>query len=126
LVVLDEIQRLPSLFELLRVLADRPRTPARFLLLGSASPRLVKGVSETLAGRVAFIEMGGFGLREAGEKHYRRLWLRGGFPRAFMASGESASLTWRQNSAERKRKSRAVFAHGVPGRRYTCLWPLLS
>src|SRR5690349_3271924 len=66
LVVIDEIQRLPGLFETLRPLADRPATAARFLILGSASPALVRGVSESLAGRVAFVDLAGFDLRETG------------------------------------------------------------
>lgn len=93
LVVLDEIHRLPEVFPLLRTLADRPRTPARFLVLGSASPHLLRQTSETLAGRVAFHELGGFGLREVGQPE--RLWLRGGFPRSFLAASEPASRRWR-------------------------------
>lgn len=76
----------------LRVLADRDPLPARFLLLGSASPDLVKGVSDSLAGRVAFVDMGGFDLGEVGEDAQRRLWLRGGFPRSFLAEIEVVSL----------------------------------
>src|SRR6266404_5092594 len=72
LVVIDEIQRLPRLFETLRVLADRPRTPARFLILGSADPRLVRGVSESLAGRVSHVDIGGFDLSEIGADNLRR------------------------------------------------------
>ena len=86
LVVIDEIQRKPGLFEYLRVLADRPRRRARFLVLGSASPDLVRGVSETLAGRVRLIEMGGFSLEEAGVPGGRKLWLRGGFPRSYLSA----------------------------------------
>ena len=93
LVVLDEIHRLPDVFPLLRVLADRPRTPARFLVLGSASPALLKQTSETLAGRVAFHELGGFGLREISD--LERLWLRGGFPLSYLARSEAASRRWR-------------------------------
>ncbi len=85
LVVIDEIQRQPELFTALRVLADRPRSRARFLLLGSASPALVRGVSESLAGRVGFVDLMGFDLGEVGEKKWRKLWLRGGFPRSFLA-----------------------------------------
>jgi predicted AAA+ superfamily ATPase len=80
LVVLDEVQRAPELFPALRVLLDRPEIPARFLLLGSASPHLVKGVTETLAGRVAFLEMQGFHLDEVGEGALAALWEKGGFP----------------------------------------------
>ena len=97
LVVIDEIQRMPSLFETLRVLVDRPSCDARFLLLGSASPRLVKGVSESLAGRVGLVDLGGFDLRETGVGVWRRLWNRGGFPRSFLARGARASSLWRRN-----------------------------
>ena len=99
LVVLDEIQRLPRLFEVLRVLADDPRTTARFLILGSASPDLVRGVSETLAGRVTFVDLGGFTADEVGLDAVSELWLRGGFPRSFLAADGDASLGWRQDFA---------------------------
>ena len=99
LVVLDEIQRLPELFEIVRVLADDPNTPARFLILGSASPDLVRGVSESLAGRVTFIDLGGFGADEVGIGAVPELWLRGGFPRSFLAADTDASLDWRQDFA---------------------------
>ena len=95
LVVLDEIQRLPSLFNVLRVLADRPGVDARFLILGSASPDLVRGVSESLAGRVEFVELAGFDLSETGVEEWRRLWLRGGFPRSYLADADEDSLAWR-------------------------------
>ena len=95
LVVIDEVQRRPDLFELLRVLVDRPDNPARFLLLGSASPQLVRGVSESLAGRIGFVDLSGFDLRETGVEHQDRLWLRGGFPRSFLAADDAASLGWR-------------------------------
>ncbi len=97
LVVIDEIQRQPKHFELLRVLVDRPDNPAHFLVLGSASPKLVKGVSESLAGRVGFVDLSGFSLREAGTDRLRRLWHRGGFPRSFLAAGDEASYAWRQD-----------------------------
>ncbi len=97
LIVIDEIQRKPELFELIRVMADRTRNPSKFLLLGSASPHLVKGVSESLAGRVAFIEMNGFDIRETGVSNFRTLWLRGGYPRAFLAESEKKSVIWRKN-----------------------------
>jgi predicted AAA+ superfamily ATPase len=97
LVVIDEIQRLPSLFEVLRVLADRPRTPARFLILGSADPRMVRGVSESLAGRVSHIDIGGFDLSEVGPPNFQKLWLRGGLPRSYLARSNGASLAWRKD-----------------------------
>ena len=80
LVIIDEIQREPALFETLRVLIDRAGNPARFLVLGSASPSLVRGVSESLAGRVGLVDLSGFDLSEAGSGSWRTLWLRGGFP----------------------------------------------
>jgi len=96
LVVIDEIQRMPGLFEILRVLLDRPEQPARFLTLGSASPDLVKGVSESLAGRVGFLDLAGFDLRETGSDAQDRLWGRGGFPRAYLAPDDAASFDWRE------------------------------
>lgn len=96
LVVIDEAQLRPDLFPILRVLVDRPRNNSRFLLLGSASPTLVRGASESLAGRVATVELHGFGLSEVGEHNSDRLWLRGGFPRSYLAKSDSASATWRE------------------------------
>ncbi len=97
LVVLDEIQRRPELYEILRVLADRRPVRARFLVLGSASPGLVRGVSETLAGRVRLLDMGPFDLSEAGVEDFRRLWLRGGFPPSYLAPSDGESLEWRRS-----------------------------
>ncbi len=97
LVVLDEIQRAPVLFEVLRVLLDRPKKPARFLLLGSASPALVRGVSESLAGRIGLVPLSGFDLRETGALSLKTLWLRGGFPRSFLAPDNEASGVWRES-----------------------------
>ena len=95
LVVLDEIHRLPDIFPLLRVLADRPGAPARFLVLGSASPELLRQTSETLAGRVAFCRLDGFTTNEVDDVD--RLWVRGGFPRSYLARSEAASVRWRYN-----------------------------
>jgi len=97
LVILDEVQRKPELFELLRVLVDRPEQNARFLLLGSASLQLVKGVSESLAGRIGFVDLSGFQLWEVGKQHRDRLWLRGGMPRAYLADTDAAGTQWRGN-----------------------------
>src|SRR5688572_18373789 len=97
LVVLDEIQLRPGLFPALRVLADRPRTPARFLVLGSASPKLLRQGSETLAGRVAFHELCGLNLSEVGVSNLDRLWFRGGFPRSYVAGSVVASSEWRRD-----------------------------
>ena len=97
LVVIDEVQRRPDLSELLRVLVDRPQNPARFLLLGSASPQLVKGTSESLAGRLGFVDLSGFDLGEVGVEQGVPLWVRGGFPRSFLATDDAASVAWREN-----------------------------
>ena len=96
LVVIDEIQRLPDLFQILRVLADRPRRPARFLVLGSASIELLQQSSESLAGRISYCEIDGFSIREIGASQTDRLWLRGGFPRAYMATSNQRSMAWRE------------------------------
>ncbi|MPY87975.1 MAG: AAA family ATPase [Luteitalea sp.] len=96
LVVIDEVQHLPGLFETLRVLADRPRRPARFLLLGSASVDLLRQ-SESLAGRISYYELRGLSLEEVGTGRLNRLWLRGGFPRAYTASTDERSLQWRRD-----------------------------
>ena len=95
LVILDEIQRRPELFPVLRVLADRPDLPARFLVLGSASPELLEQSSESLAGRILYHRLEGFSLDEVGVGERDRLWLRGGFPRSFLAESDAASLEWR-------------------------------
>ena len=96
LVVIDEIQRFPELFPILRVLVDRPKASARFLVLGSASPELLRQGSETLAGRIVYHELGGFSLEDVGIKNYLRLWLRGGFPRSYLASSDTISEEWRR------------------------------
>ena len=96
LVVIDEVQHAPNLFKVLRVLIDRPDNPARFLLLGSASPALLRQSSESLAGRLEVIEAGGFTLDETGARDAAALWWRGGFPRSFTATGDEASRIWRR------------------------------
>lgn len=96
LVVIDEIQVMPSLFAVLKVLVDRPENQTKFLILGSASPEIVKNVSQTLAGRVEFIELPGFGLREVGTSRWEELWVRGGFPRSFLARSDEDSVVWRE------------------------------
>ncbi len=95
LVVLDEIQLRPELFPSLRVLCDRVGSTTRFLVLGSASPGLLRQGSETLAGRIAYHELPGFDGAEVDSEHLDRLWLRGGFPRSFLARSEAASIRWR-------------------------------
>lgn len=95
-VILDEVQRMPQLFPLLRYLIDKKRKPGRFLLLGSASPEMIKDVSESLAGRIAFTEVTPFNLPELPEKDttQKRLWLRGGFPHAFLAGSDQKCFDW--------------------------------
>jgi predicted AAA+ superfamily ATPase len=97
LVVIDEVQRQPGLFEVLRVLADRRPVRTRFLLLGSASPQLLRQSSESLAGRIRFVELPGFGLDEVGPDQLRRLLVRGGFPRSFLGKTDADSFGWRED-----------------------------
>lgn len=96
LIILDEIQLMPELFPVLRVLADRDKAPATFLLLGSASPDILKKSSETLAGRVEFVSIGCFDLEEI-DQQVNHLWIRGGFPKSFLAKTLNNSFSWREN-----------------------------
>ena len=96
LVVIDEVQRRPELFPILRVLVDRPSSKARFLILGSASPHLLRQSSETLAGRIVHHELDGLALDEVGRDRADDLWLRGGFPRSFLAPSIEVSAEWRR------------------------------
>lgn len=96
LVVIDEIQKTPNLFPVLRVLADRNKK-AKYLILGSASRDLIRQSSETLAGRISYLEIGGFSSQLVGESKTERLWIRGSFPRSFLAQNEAASYQWRQD-----------------------------
>ncbi len=97
LVVIDEVQNRPDLFPILRVLADRSPLPARFLVLGSASPELLRQGSESLAGRIGYHELPGLDLAEVGVEGWRRLWLRGGFPLAWLAQDDERSQEWRRD-----------------------------
>ncbi len=97
LVVIDEVQRRPDLFPILRVLADRRNNRARFLILGSASGDLLRQTSESLAGRMERVTIGGFTLTEVGAKSLEKLWLRGGLPPSFLAKKDADSDTWRKN-----------------------------
>jgi predicted AAA+ superfamily ATPase len=97
LVVIDEVQRKPELFQVLRVLTDRKPLPARFLILGSASPELLRQSSESLAGRIETVAMSGFSMAEVGISFQLRHWLRGSFPLSFLARTEADSLAWRKN-----------------------------
>jgi uncharacterized protein len=97
LAVIDEVQRQPDLFPVLRVLADRKPLPSKFLILGSASPALIRRSSESLAGRIEFIEMNGFSLAEVGAARRDALWLRGGMPESFLSRSMHDSQVWREN-----------------------------
>ena len=109
LVVIDEVQRLPGLFETLRPIADDPARKAVFLLLGSASWELIRGISETLAGRMLFVDVGGFSLSEVGSAHQDRLWMRGGFPRAWLAPSTPAWSRWMRSF------TRTFLERDIPG-----------
>jgi uncharacterized protein len=109
LVIIDEVQRMPELFELLRVLCDDPARKAVYLLLGSASWSLVKGVSESLAGRIQLLDVSGFSLPEVGRTQQDRLWLQGGFPRAFLAEGNDAWTRWMESF------TRTFLERDIPG-----------
>lgn len=126
LVVIDEVQRAPMLFEPLRVLADRPRG-ARFLLLGSASPALVRGTSETLAGRIEYVNLSGFALDEVGFERWPRLWLRGGFPRSFAARSDQDSATWRREFIRTfLERDIGYLAEGAAAATLERLWTMLA
>lgn len=126
-VVIDEVQRRPDLFPVLRVLADRTPLPARFLVLGSASPALLRQSSESLAGRLETVILPGFSLGEVGADALDRHWLRGGFPRSFLASSEAESLTWRrqlvQTFIERDLPQLGV---SLPGPALLRFWTMLA
>jgi uncharacterized protein len=126
-VVIDEAQIRPDLFPVLRVLADRHPNPSRFVLTGSASPDLVRGASESLAGRVGFVDMGGFDLDEVGSRSMRTLWTRGGFPRSFLARSDRESRRWRdgfiQTFLERDLRQYGV---EIPPIMLSRLWQMLA
>lgn len=127
LVVIDEVQRKPDLFAILRVLADRKPLPAKFLLLGSASPDLLRQSSETLAGRITFIEMAGFDLTEVGTAATDKLWRRGGFPRSFLAGSESKSVAWRRDFiATFVERDLAQLGFRIPALHMQRFWSMLA
>ncbi|MEK7249342.1 MAG: ATP-binding protein [Bacteroidota bacterium] len=96
-IVLDEIQQQPELTMVLRVLADRKPTRTRFLILGSASPALAMRASDSLAGRIHFVDIGGFTLSDVGRERQQQLWMRGGFPLSYLALDDASSSAWREN-----------------------------
>jgi hypothetical protein len=127
LVVIDEVQRRPDLFPVLRVLADRPRRPATFLVLGSASPHLLKQSSETLAGRVTYHELDGFGLADVGAASWRKLWLRGGYPRSYLARTDAESVEWRGDLRRSYvEQDLPALGPGYPARTVERVWEMLA
>ena len=126
-VVLDEVQTMPELLPTLRVLTDRAKTSAKFLLLGSASPDLIRGASETLAGRVAFVYLSGFSLQEVSSQQTQQLWQRGGFPRSFLAANNTASHAWREDFIETfLSRDAARFGIGLPPEQIRRFWTMVA
>lgn len=127
LVVIDEIQRRPDLFPILRVLCDRKPLPARFLILGSASPDLVRHGSETLTGRLETIPVGGFSFSEVGRAREPRHWLRGGLPRSFLARSEEDSFAWRKSYIQTLlERDVPQLGFGVPALTLLRFWTMLA
>ena len=127
LVVIDEVQRRPDLFPVLRVLADRKPLPARFLILGSASPDLLRQSSESLAGRIETLTMSGFSLPEVGKAAHIRHWLRGGFPPSYLARTEADSLVWRKNFIQTfLERDLPQWGIGVPSAVLLRFWTMLA
>ena len=129
LVVLDEIQRQPELFAVLRALIDENRRPGRFLLLGSASPQLLRQASESLAGRIAFHELAPFDIGEIQPSHadLQKFWLRGGYPLSWLAQSEEASFAWRESFiATHLERDIPSFGIRVPGTTLRRFWQMLA
>lgn len=127
LVVIDEAQQRPELFPVLRVLSDRKDNPANFLILGSASPSLSRQASESLAGRVAVIEMEGFGTREIARGQWEMLWHRGGFPLSFLASDDELSRQWREDFIQTfLKRDLANLGFGMSPQAMGRFWTMLS
>lgn len=127
LVVIDEVQRRPDLFQILRVLADRRPLPARFLILGSASPELLRQSSESLAGRIEVVPMSGFSVEEIGIKNQDRHWLRGSFPLSYLASSDQNSFTWRRSFVQTfLEREIPQFGFRVPATALLRFWTMLA
>ncbi len=127
LVVIDEIQRRPDLFPVLRVLVDRTPLPAHFMILGSASPDLLRQSSESLAGRITTIRMSGFSLEEVGAPAQNILWRRGGFPLSFVAPNEQSSLEWRKDFVHTfLERDIPQFGFNIPSTTLFRFWSLLA
>lgn len=126
-VVIDEVQLAPDLFPVLRVLIDRSDAPGQYLLLGSASPALLRQTSESLLGRVEVVEVGGFDLEEVGAARQRDLWQRGGYPLSFLADADADSLAWRLQAVQRHVESDLPqFGVNVPAPAMLRFWRMLG
>lgn len=127
LVVIDEVQRRTELFPILRVLADRQPLPARFLVLGSASPELLRQSSESLAGRLERVTIGGLSLPEVGREAHGQHWLRGGFPLSFLAADDNDSHAWRKNFIQTVlERDLPQLGVGIPGPTLLRFWTMLA
>lgn len=127
LVVIDEVQRRPELFPVLRVLADRSPLPARFLILGSASPELLRQSSESLAGRLEIVTIGGLSLPEVGREEQGRHWQRGGFPLSFLAASDNDSHIWRKNFIQTVlERDLPQLGVGIPASTLLRFWTMLA
>ncbi len=127
LVIIDEIQRLPELFPLLRVLADEANSKRKYLILGSTSPDLIRNSSESLAGRIGFINLTGFRLNEVGTENLRNLWIRGGFPRSYLAQNENQSFTWRNDFIQTfLERDISMYGFNIPPVTLRRFWQMLA
>ena len=127
LIVIDEIQIIPELFSLLRVLADEPDSKRKFLILGSASPELMQKSSESLAGRIGFINLTGFRLNEIENDDLEKLWLRGGFPKSFLAGSEKQSYNWRNDFTRTfLERDISLFGFSIPPVTLRRFWQMLA
>lgn len=125
-VIIDEIQRMPDIFPILRVLADRKKG-AKYLILGSASPYLLKRSSETLAGRISYLKMGGFSTGHIQPDQLQKLWIRGGFPRSFLARREAESFLWRQDFISTfLERDIPSFGFNIPSQMLRRFWMMLA
>jgi len=126
LIVIDEIQRMPDIFPLLRFLVDRD-DHQKYLILGSASRDLIQQSSETLAGRIAYYQLGGFRLSDVGSKYMNALWLRGGLPRSFLSETDEESLIWRrQYISTFLERDIPQLGITIPARTLRRFWTMLS
>ncbi len=127
LIILDEVQLMPTMFNALRVLVDRFERKRKFLILGSANPSMMKNISQSLAGRIDFLDMGGFDVSEVGIDHYSKLWLRGGYPNSYLANSERLSIR-RRNALIRTHVERdlPMLGFSIPAARIRQFWNMLA